>query len=121
AALQNGFAFYAKNVKQAVDVCNLLSPEHLEVMVKNSSSLVKQLEHYGALFVGRKSAEVLGDYGVGPNHVLPTGGAARFTGGLSVFNFLRLRTWMEIKRTDKKLLQDAAAFARLEGLEAHAR
>lgn len=52
--------------------------------------------HYGALFVGTRAAEVLGDYGAGPNHVLPTGGTARYTGGLSVMTFLRVRTWMRI-------------------------
>lgn len=50
-------------------------------------------KHYGGLFVGRYAAEVLGDYGVGPNHVLPTAGTARYTGGLSVHTFLRIRTW----------------------------
>lgn len=52
--------------------------------------------HYGGLFIGRRAAEVLGDYGAGPNHVLPTGGTARYTGGLSVMTFLRVRTWMRI-------------------------
>lgn len=52
--------------------------------------------HYGGLFIGDCAAEVLGDYGAGPNHVLPTGGTARYTGGLSVMTFLRVRTWMRI-------------------------
>jgi histidinol dehydrogenase len=52
--------------------------------------------NYGGLFIGTRAAEVLGDYGAGPNHVLPTGGTARYTGGLSVFNFVRVRTWMRI-------------------------
>jgi phosphoribosyl-ATP pyrophosphohydrolase/phosphoribosyl-AMP cyclohydrolase/histidinol dehydrogenase len=64
---------------------------------------------------------VLGDYGAGPNHVLPTGATARFTGGLSVLAFLRVRTWMAVDRHDASLSRDAAALARLEGLEAHAR
>ena len=54
------------------------------------------LKHYGGLFIGAGAAEVLGDYGAGPNHTLPTGGTARSTGGLSVFTFLRVRTWMRV-------------------------
>jgi histidinol dehydrogenase len=66
---------------------------------------------------------VLGDYGAGPNHVLPTGSTARFTGGLSVFDFLRVRTWLRVDdpAAVRPLAQDAAQLARLEGLEAHAR
>ncbi|NOZ86846.1 MAG: histidinol dehydrogenase, partial [Deltaproteobacteria bacterium] len=65
---------------------------------------------------------VLGDYGAGPNHTLPTGGAARYTGGLSVLNFLRVRTWMEVEQGPgaHRLARDAIDLARLEGLEAHA-
>lgn len=55
--------------------------------------------HYGGIFIGAGAAEVLGDYGAGPNHVLPTGGTARYTGGLSVLTFLRVRTWMRIDNT----------------------
>ena len=63
---------------------------------------------------------MFGDYGVGPNHVLPTGGTARFTGGLSVLTFLRVRTWLEADPTSE-LLTDTAWLARQEGLEGHAR
>ena len=69
------------------------------------------------------SAEVMGDYGAGPNHVLPTSGTARYTGGLSVFTFLRVRTWMNLKNGNKMqtLVSDAVGLARMEGLEGHAR
>jgi len=82
-----------------------------------------RLKHYGALFVSGRSAEVFGDYGVGPNHVLPTGGTARAFGGLSVFTFLRVRTWLQMgdEASLGGIIQDAAELARLEGLEAHAR
>jgi histidinol dehydrogenase len=73
-----------------------VAPEHLEVMTADAAGVAKRCQHYGGLFVGAVAAEVLGDYGCGPNHVLPTGGTARFSGGLSVFNFLRVRTWMRI-------------------------
>ena len=77
----------------------------------------------GGLFLGGATAEVLGDYGAGPNHTLPTGGTARFSGGLSVLTFLRHRTWIRIDdlAEAQPLVRDAAALARLEGLEAHAR
>ncbi|MSQ04136.1 MAG: histidinol dehydrogenase, partial [Myxococcales bacterium] len=79
--------------------------------------------HYGGLFIGGASAEVFGDYGVGPNHVLPTGTAARFTGGLNVLHFLRVRTWLAMAGGADLagVIDDAARLARLEGLEAHAR
>ena len=85
--------------------------------------IAPRLAHYGAMFVGSRSAEVFGDYGAGPNHTLPTGGGARFTGGLSVYHFLRVRSWLELDDPEglAPLARDAAALARLEGLEAHAR
>ncbi len=83
----------------------------------------QRLAHYGALFIGGGSAEVLGDYGGGPNHVLPTAGTARSKGGLSVYTFLRVRTWLRIDdcAAARPVVEDAAWFARVEGLEAHAR
>jgi phosphoribosyl-ATP pyrophosphohydrolase/phosphoribosyl-AMP cyclohydrolase/histidinol dehydrogenase len=72
------------------------------------------------VFLGSGSAEVFGDYGAGPNHCLPTGGAARFAAGLSVLAFLRARTWLEMDEPGM-LSAEAAALARIEGLEAHAR
>ncbi|HEX9347455.1 MAG TPA: histidinol dehydrogenase, partial [Gemmatimonadales bacterium] len=82
-----------------------------------------RLAHFGALFIGAGSAEVLADYGAGPNHVLPTAGTARSKGGLSVYAFLRVRTWLRIddSAAARPLVEDAAWFGRVEGLEAHAR
>lgn len=121
-ALANGFAVLASNHDEAVAVCNAIAPEHLEVMVCNGDRLVDELRHAGALFLDN-AAEVLGDYGAGPNHVLPTGGTARFSAGLSVFIFLRARTWLRLTdlRSAQPLVRDAISLARAEGLEAHAR
>jgi histidinol dehydrogenase len=117
-ALQNGFAVAVPDLGQAVDVCDRLAPEHLQLFLKEPRGTAKRLHNYGALFIG--SAEVFGDYGAGPNHVLPTGGSARHTGGLSALTFLKIHTWLgPIGAPD--LAADAAALARLEGLEAHAR
>jgi phosphoribosyl-ATP pyrophosphohydrolase/phosphoribosyl-AMP cyclohydrolase/histidinol dehydrogenase len=123
AALNNGFTTVAVDLDEAVRICDLLAPEHLQVLTGNPECVAQRLRHWGALFLGESSAEVFGDYGLGPNHTLPTGGVARFKGGLSVLDFLRVRTWMRLEsgaETDGAA-HDAAALARLEGLEAHAR
>lgn len=123
AALENGGrAILCPDLDTALTVCDRLAPEHLEVMTAAPQSVADRLNHYGALFIGPGAAEVLGDYATGPNHVLPTGGTARFTGGLSVFDFLRVRTWLRIDTPAQatELAQDAAALANLEGLAAHA-
>jgi len=123
AALSNGFAVRAAGLDDAVRICNDLAPEHLELCTRDPNALVPRLRHYGALFVGQGAAEVLGDYGAGPNHVLPTGRTARWTGGLSVLTFLRVRTWLriDVPSAAEPVVRDAATLARLEGLEAHAR
>ncbi len=123
AALNNGCAVIAPDLAAAIAACNRLAPEHLEVMVADPWSVAPQLRHYGGLFVGGHAAEVLGDYGAGPNHVLPTGRTARHVGGLSVLTFLRVRTWLEVtsREAAHEIVRDAAALARHEGLEAHAR
>lgn len=123
AALANGAVVIAADRAEAIEACNRLAPEHLEVIWADPWSLVPSLAHYGGLFVGAQAAEVLGDYGAGPNHVLPTGRTARHGGGLSVLTFLRVRTWLEISdpAAAGELVADAAALARHEGLEAHAR
>lgn len=122
-ALKNGCAVIAATLDDAIMACNCLAPEHLEVQLVDAWATAPKLRHYGGLFVGGHAAEVLGDYGAGPNHVLPTGRTARYVGGLSVMTFLRVRTWMEItsREAARELVDDAAALARHEGLEAHAR
>ena len=123
AALKNGFAVLAPDLDTVIAVCNRLAPEHLEVLTDNAWKIRKRFKYYGALFIGSKSAQVLGDYGAGPNHVLPTGGAARFSGGLSVIHFLRFPTWLHIDKpaNARKLFHETAQMARLEGLEGHSR
>jgi phosphoribosyl-ATP pyrophosphohydrolase/phosphoribosyl-AMP cyclohydrolase/histidinol dehydrogenase len=123
AAMRNGYAVLVDSLGEGASVCNLLAPEHLEVLTRNANSLSSNLRHYGGLFIGEGAAEVLGDYGAGPNHTLPTGGTARSFAGLSVFNFLRVRTWMRIDALEEAqvLVRDAISLAKHEGLEAHAR
>lgn len=134
-AVSKGFAVVAPDLDTAVRCTNVLGPEHLEVMTADVDAVAARLTNYGGLFIGPRSAEVFGDYGAGPNHVLPTSGTSRYTGGLSVFTFLRIRTWLRAGvESDAAgagagagadamaaLIDDSAALARLEGLEGHAR
>lgn len=123
AALENSAAVRVANLEEACEVANRVAPEHLEVLTAEPDRWVPRLQHFGALFVGQGAAEVLGDYGLGPNHTLPTGGTARAFAGLSVLNFLRVRSYVRLDAevAPPAVFQDAAQFARMEGLEAHAR
>jgi len=123
SALSNGGAVACGSREEAIAVCNELAPEHLQVSLLDPDSVISELRHYGGLFIGEQSAEVFGDYGVGPNHVLPTGRTARSVGGLSVLTFLRVRTWLRCTDSvgGRGLIDDSAWLARQEGLEAHAR
>lgn len=120
-ALYNGGSVVVPDLDAALALSDRLAPEHLELLVADASAVAPRLERYGALFVGPQSAEVFGDYGAGPNHVLPTGGTARFSGGLSVLDFLVGRTWLELNGDAGAVARDARDLARLEGLEGHAR
>jgi len=122
-ALGNGGVVVVTSVEEGMATCDALAPEHLELVLECANKVAPRLAHFGALFVGGASAEVLGDYGAGPNHVLPTGGTARSSGGLSVYTFLRVRTWLRIDdgAAARPLIEDAAWFGRVEGLEGHAR
>ena len=120
ALSSNGFGVPCPGLDAAIAVCDRLAPEHLQIITRNPRAVAARLGRYGAMFIGPGSAEVLGDYGAGPNHTLPTGGAARHTGGLSVLHFLAVRTWLELD-DPSRLAADAAALARCERLEAHAR
>jgi phosphoribosyl-ATP pyrophosphohydrolase/phosphoribosyl-AMP cyclohydrolase/histidinol dehydrogenase len=123
SALRNGFCVVARDLDEAISVADDLAPEHLQLCLEDPDAAATRLQSYGALFIGARAGEVLGDYGAGPNHVLPTGGTGRHSGGLSVFDFMTLRTWLRIDdaAAADELAHDAVVLARLEGLEAHAR
>jgi phosphoribosyl-ATP pyrophosphohydrolase/phosphoribosyl-AMP cyclohydrolase/histidinol dehydrogenase len=123
AALDQGYCVLCKDVDEAIEVCDRIAPEHLEILTADADAIAPRLQHYGGLFIGSGAAEVFGDYGIGPNHVLPTGSTARYTGGLSVLDFLRVRTYLRLDpgASLQAIAADAAALARIEGLEAHAR
>mmetsp|Transcript_2723 Transcript_2723/g.8002 ORF Transcript_2723/g.8002 Transcript_2723/m.8002 type:complete len:505 (+) Transcript_2723:41-1555(+) len=122
-ACARGFAVACDSLEEAIRVSDAVAPEHLEVCCEGFQAIADRLNHYGGLFIGGLAAEVLGDYGIGPNHTLPTSGTARYTGGLCVMDFLRIRTWMRIddKAASQVAVEDAVRLARIEGLEGHAR
>merc|ERR1711912_197738 len=95
-AVRKGFAVLTKDMKTAIAVSDRLAPEHLEIQTANAQEVANSCKSFGGLFIGKYAAEVLGDYGAGPNHTLPTSCTAKYTGGLSVHTFLRIRTWMRI-------------------------
>jgi histidinol dehydrogenase len=115
---QGGFLISAFD--EAPALCNRIAPEHLSLQGARAQALASQFTAYGTLFIGEGAAEVFGDYGSGPNHVLPTGGTARFSSGLSVMNFLTLRTYeRSLGKADRRIANDAAVLADAEGLAAH--
>ncbi|WHY91181.1 histidinol dehydrogenase [Neobacillus cucumis] len=117
-----GVIYVAANLDQAVETINVLAPEHLEIITENAMELLGKIRHAGAIFIGRYSSEPVGDYFAGPNHVLPTNGTARFSSPLNVDDFQKKSS--VIVYSEKALRDNGAkiaAFARMEGLEAHAR
>lgn len=119
---QYGAIYVTDTLEEAIAVVNELAPEHLEVMTAEPLLVLGQIRHAGAIFLGRFSSEPVGDYFAGPNHVLPTNGTARFSSGLSVDEFVKKSSIIfyseqALKENGRKI----AAFARAEGLEAHAR
>lgn len=119
---ENGGIILTKNIEEAVDIANAVAPEHLELYVKNSEELLERITSAGAVFLGANTPEPVGDYFAGPDHILPTGGSAKFFSVLNEDVFTRKMS--VIGYTREALEEDAghiAALARSEGLEAHAR
>lgn len=123
ASLSRGGVLLASDLDQAAAFSDRLAPEHLALHLDDAAEFTSRFNHYGAMFVGASAGEVLGDYGAGPNHTLPTGGTARARGGLSVLSFLRVRTWLTIedRHAARALYEDAVWLGDLEGLQGHAR
>jgi len=122
-ALQRfGAIIVARGLKEAVEIANAVAPEHVEVMVKQPGRWASQIRNAGAIFLGPFSAPPLGDYFAGPNHVLPTGGSARFFSPLGTYDFLKRTTVIQAeKRALRALAPRIIRLARLEGLDDHAR
>jgi sulfopropanediol 3-dehydrogenase len=108
--------------EEMAQVADRYAPEHLHVQAKDLDWWLHRLTSYGSLFLGEETTVAFGDKTSGPNHVLPTSGAARYTGGLSVHKFMKTVTWQRATRDATKPLAEATArISRLEGMEGHAR
>lgn len=117
-----GRAVLVDSLDEALELANIIAPEHLCLMVKEPWDWAGKVRHAGGIFLGDFSPEVMGDYVAGPSHVMPTGGTARFSSALSVHQFLRTMPIVGLKPGEyRKLAEAASVIARAEGLTGHAR
>ncbi len=113
---------FCNDREEAAQVSDRYAPEHLEVHARDLDWWLARLTCYGSLFLGEETTVAFGDKASGPNHILPTKGAARYSGGLSVHKFMKTLTWQRMTReANRELAQVTARISRLEGMEAHAR
>ena len=118
----NGLIIIAKDIAEAVEFANISAPEHLELLVAEPFTVLPKIHHAGAVFLGTYSPEPLGDYLAGPNHVLPTGGTAKFYSVLNVETFLRRMSLISYtKPALMNAAEDIERLAKAEGLDAHAK
>ena len=118
----NGAIIVVENIDEAIKVSNKFAPEHLELMVDNAKSYLKKIKNAGAVFLGAYTPEAIGDYIAGPSHVLPTSKAAKYSSGLSVFDFLKRTSIAECSSENLNQIGPAAKeIAVNEGLDGHAR
>ena len=117
----NGAIIVVDNIAEAIQLSNKFAPEHLQLMVNNPKSYLKNIKNAGAVFLGPNTPEAIGDYIAGPNHVLPTSGSARFSSGLSVADFYKKTSVIKCSKSGiEKIGQLAINLAEYEGLYAHA-
>ena len=123
AALEGrGALIQVKDLDEAAEIANYISPEHLELSIEDPLSLTKKIKHAGAIFMGRQTCEALGDYCAGPNHVLPTSRTARFSSPLGVYDFQKRSSLIMVSRAGAQVLGKVSmVLAEGEGLQAHAR
>ena len=116
-----GLSILIKNQKVLIDTINLIAPEHLEIFAKNAKKILKNIRNVGSVFLGEYSPEAIGDYLAGPNHVLPTSGSARFSSGLSVYDFLKRYSVIKMTKSGiERLGTSVINLAEYENLEGHA-
>jgi histidinol dehydrogenase len=116
-----GIFIQVKDLQEAAQVSNLIAPEHLEISVEDPDALLDSIDNAGAIFMGRYSAEALGDYCAGPSHVLPTSGSAKFFSALGVYDFQKRSSIINCSEAGAQVLAGTASIlARNEHLEAHA-
>lgn len=119
---ENGKIIVTDDLQKAIEVANRIAPEHLELCVENPFDYLSGIRNAGSVFLGRNCPEPLGDYFAGTNHVLPTGGTARFSSPLSVDDFVKKSSFMYYtQQALQDVSEDVAFFAEQEGLTAHAK
>jgi histidinol dehydrogenase len=119
--LDYGSIIITADLKDAAELSNIIAPEHLEIMTKNPKKILPMIRNAGAIFLGEWTPEALGDYSAGPNHTLPTGGTARFSSPLGVYDFMKRSSLLSFTQNGfKKLAMTVKTIAEAEGLEAHA-
>ncbi len=117
-----GALIQVRDLDEAADIANYISPEHLELSVADPVAMSKRIRHAGAIFMGRQSCEAVGDYCAGPNHVLPTSRTARFSSPLGVYDFQKRSSLIMLSENGAQTLgKIASTLAYGEGLQAHAR
>ena len=117
----NGKIIIIKNILNSYKIINQLAPEHLELAINKPEKVLNKVYNAGSVFLGRYTPEAIGDYVAGPNHVLPTGGTARFSSGLGVMDFLKKITFTKCNKKNLQLLSNSAIkIAKAEGLYGHA-
>ena len=116
----NGVIILVDNIEHAAKIINFISPEHLHLHISNYKKLLSKINNAGGIFLGEYSVEAFGDYIVGTNHVLPTSGAAKFSSGLGVLDFMKRNSVVEInKKSFNNLSEDTQKMSKLEGLDGH--
>ena len=121
ALKDRGALIQTKDMDEAIAISNQIAPEHLELSVEDPRSMLDDIKHAGAIFMGRNTCEALGDYCAGPNHVLPTSGTARFSSPLGVYDFQKKSSLIMVSNEGANTLGEiAATLADGEGLQAHA-
>ncbi len=119
---QHGAVLLVDDLSEACEIVNQLAPEHLEIVTRDDETLAAKILHAGAIFLGSYTPEVVGDYFAGPNHVLPTAGASRFSSALGIYDFLKRTTVLRYSREAlRRSANKIATLAKAEGLDAHAR
>ncbi|MCK5427584.1 MAG: histidinol dehydrogenase, partial [Thermodesulfovibrionia bacterium] len=117
-----GAIIITKKLESAIDIANQIAPEHLEIMTRMPARFLPRIKNAGAIFLGEWTPEPLGDYSAGPNHTLPTGGTARFSSPLGVYDFIKRSSLINFKKESfRNLAKNVEIFANTEGLEAHSR
>jgi len=119
---KNCFCFVVRDIEEGIGIANRIAPEHLELMVENPGTLLEKVKNAGAIFLGNYTPEAVGDYAAGPNHVLPTGGTARFSSPLGVYDFIKRSSLISFpEKNFRDIAPIVKDIADVEGLTAHAK